>query len=747
MTKKKRIVFIVFLLLILFSFPFSQNIIKQNIDTTQDVSKFKIDSPKISTKYNNNFANLTGHAWEVRKVKFSPNGQLLASGSHDGSVRLWNVTSGEVLHVLQGHFYDVISLAFSPDGTILASGGWDMKINLWNLTSGVLQETWTISPYIAMDLEFSPDGSSLVMGSGERLGDWTNPQQSIIKIFNITNGEVLKKFIGHNNAVSSVTFSIDGTILASGSWDNSVRLWNVTTGNLIHSFTNHTHIITSIALSPDNLILASGSFDRTIKIWNLSSRNLLANLSTTDNEVWSVAFSDNSSLIAAAIGQLSYWPHPSRYWEFFGAMQYASIQLWDITNKNLLDTLEGHDHIIESIAFSPDGSILASASWDWTIKLWGDYPHLNTEIEENTNDLLTSTPEAQGLDSKILDRVSLRWGRSLHSLLIMRHGRLVFEDYYADSNHIYTRDSKHVLFSVTKSFTSALIGIAINEGFIDSIDQSVLDFFPEYNFSNVNSRKERMTLEHLLTMTCGLYWSEVPDNDDLRRLAFSLDSVQFILDQRMSISPGNGFRYNSGASHLLSAIIQQITGNATLEFAQKYLFKPLGIKERDIDWMADSQGNAFGGVGLYLTPRSMAKFGQLYLNMGVWKGTQIIPQQWITSSTLDHIEGLPLYGYARPRDPLTGYGYQWWISDTLNSYLAEGYDGKIIFVQPTTSLVIVVTARAELTTLYPLINDILEAILPENNIPLLIFPILPIILIQLAFILYSVRKKVYREKN
>ena len=269
MTKKRRIIFIVFLLLILFSFPFSQKITEQNIDTTQEGSKNEMYSTKTSTKYNKNFANLTGHAWEVRTVKFSPNGQFLASGSHDGSVRLWNVTSGKVLHVLQGHFYDVISLAFSPDGTILASGGWDMKINLWNLTSGVLLETWSIDPHIAMDLVFSPDGSSLAVGRGERLGDWTSPQQSTIKILNITNGEVLKKFIGHSNEVSSIAFSIDGTILASGSWDNSVRLWNVTTGNLIHSFTNHTHIITSIALSPDNSILTSGSFDKTIKIWKL----------------------------------------------------------------------------------------------------------------------------------------------------------------------------------------------------------------------------------------------------------------------------------------------------------------------------------------------------------------------------------------------------------------------------------------------------------------------------------------------
>ena len=115
-------------------------------------------------------------------------------------------------------------------------------------------------------------------------------------------------------------------------------------------------------------------------------------------------------------------------------------------------------------------------------------------------------------------------------------------------------------------------GAGISHDKIDNVSQLVLDFFPEYNFSNLNSRKERLTIEHLLTMGSGLDWSETPIDDDLRRMAFSLDSIQFILDSYMAFEPGTGFEYNSGASHLLSAIIQQTTGNTTLEFAQKYLF-------------------------------------------------------------------------------------------------------------------------------------------------------------------------------
>ncbi|MFX0042482.1 MAG: serine hydrolase [Candidatus Hodarchaeota archaeon] len=711
---------------------------EKNADIPQDFLQNKTSTPR--TQYNNNFANLTGHAWEVRRVKFSPNGQILASSSHDGSIMLWDVTSGEVLRVLQRHYYSVVSLAFSPDGTILASGGWDKKINLWNLTTGELLQAYSISPHVPMDLAFSPDGLSIAVGSGVWGKDWTGSQQNTLKLLNVTNGEILQNFTGHDDAVSSVVFSIDGTWLASGSWDNTIKLWNITTGTEIRSFENHTHIISSIDISSDGLKLASGSFDKTIKIWEVDSGIMLKNLSILAQEVWSVSFSNNNSLLAAAVGQLDYWPRPDRFWEYYGDMQDSSIQLWDIENGILKDTLEGHDHIIESIEFSPDGTILASGSWDWTVKLWGDYPPLPGEIQ--TDEWSLSSPIAEGMDSTALNQISEQWASSLHSLLIIRNGKLIFEKYYGDSNHVFNKDSKHVLFSVTKSFTSALIGIAIDKGFIASIDQYVLEFFPEYNFSNVDSRKESMTLRHLLTMTSGLAWSEQPTNDDLRRMCFSLDSVQYVLDKLMSSEPGSYYRYNSGASHLLSAIIQQTTGKTTLEFAWEYLFEPLGFDEHDIIWMADSHGNAFGGIGLFLTPRNMAKLGQLYLSKGIWKGSRIISNQWIEISSRDHVEGIP--GFI-PLGALSGYGFQWWISEELNGYSAEGYEGKMIFVHPAKELVIVFTADVDPSVLQYIVGQILEAVIPANNISWSFFPILLSIIIPIIFITLLIRRKIRRE--
>jgi len=742
--KNKRITIISFLLigLVVFSLPWNNKPLNYKI--THEISKDKVISPKLATKYSKNFANLTGHGWEVQIVEFSPDGQTLASGSHDGSIKLWEVASGEVLNTLEGHYYSVISLAFSPDGSILASGGWGKKINLWNLTTGALIKTWSIDPYIALDLEFSPDGSSLVVGRSEWDGNWGTPQTNTLNLLNISNGDVIKNFTGHTNAVSSVLFSEDGAWIASGSWDKTVKIWNVTTGNELYSLENHTLIVSSITLSPDGLTLASSSFDKNVNIWNISSGELLEQITIPDQEIWSVAFSDNNSILAAAVGNLGYVPKPNRFWESFGDMQNASIQLWDISNKELLETLTGHDHTIESIDFSPDGAVLASGSWDWTIKLWGVFPSLNSSMQ--TDYWPISTPEAEGIDSSILSEISEDWRRELHSLLIFRHGKLIFEKYYRANNHIYTKDSKHVLFSATKSFTSALIGVAIDKGFIDNISQPVLDFFPEYNYSN--PLKKSLTLKHLLTMTTGFSWNEEPSNDDLRRMYFSLDSVKYVLDKPMVTEPGEYFRYNSGASHLLSAIIQKATGKTAKDFALQYLFNPLGIEEDDVVWMADSDGNAYGGIGLFLTPRNMAKLGQLYLDNGYWRQDletpmQIIQPQWITASSSNQIDGIPVYSGYGPVLPVTGYGFQWWIVDGLNGFSAEGYQGQVIFVNPKMDLVIVFNAR-DMWPPYDIVEELLGAVLLPETFPWWIsFLIIPVI----AFILVLFRKRIFRMKR
>ena len=266
---------------------------------------------------------------------------------------------------------------------------------------------------------------------------------------------------------------------------------------------------------------------------------------------------------------------------------------------------------------------------------------------------------------------------NLDGVLIIRHGTIVTETYFPP----FQQDTKHELYSCTKSFISALMGIAIDKGYIDGIDQPMLDFFPERTFANSDARKTAMTLENLLTMTSGLDWEE--GDPIYAQMMRSPDWVQFVLDTPMAVEPGSQFNYCSGCSHVLSAIVQATTGTSTLDFAQAYLFEPLGIS--DVYWYADPDGIANGGWGLRLTPRDMAKLGYLYLHHGVWDGQQIVSTEWVSASVKAHVQA---------EDELD-YGYQWWVYPALNAYTARGRGGQLIFVMPDLDIVVVFTAEIE----------------------------------------------------
>ncbi len=636
------------------------------------------------TTFSKNFANLTGHGGPVWAAAFSPDDSILASGSEDGSVRLWNVSNGDILHLLQGHYFHVYSLDFSSDGSILASGGIDdRKINFWNISTGTLLQTWfNTSSEPLLDIEFSPVDNSLLAFS----------RNDSIVLRNVTDGKVVQTFQGHTGIIESLTFSPNGSLLASGSDDSSIKVWNVSTGVELRNFTDYTETVRSVAFSPDNTLLASGGFDTTMKIWNLTSGTLFQTLPASTHPILSIAFSPKDPTILASSGTKNLgWPEP---------MHDPTIKIWNLTSGEVLETLQGHTNGVFDLAFSHDGTILASCSIDRTIKLWGDYPSII--IEPPVDYWPTSTPEEQGMDSAELDQINLF---GFHSLVALRHGTIVYEEYYSGTAYVHTRESKHVLWSVTKSFVSALIGIAIEKGFISNTSQKVLDFFPEYTFLNVDSRKEAMTLEHLLTMTTGL--RGVGD------FFVSNDSIQYILDKPMRNEPGTVYQYNNGASHLLSAIIQKTTGQSTFEFALTNLFTPLGIEKDDIIWMTDPLGIAYGFAGLYLTPRNMAKLGQLYLHNGSWNGQQVVPADWVAISTKNHVAGLPI---IPPVVPL-GYGYQWWIYEGFHNegYYAQGYDGQFIFVVPKQDLVVVGTAGGFWIEPYSLVNKFIDTIIIETT--------------------------------
>ncbi len=274
-------------------------------------------------------------------VAFSPDGKTLASGSDDQTVCLWEVSSGKLLITLQGHTGIVRSVAFSPDGKTLASGSRDQTIRLWEVSLGRCLSVLRGHTGIVRSVTFSPDGKTLASGSDDRT----------VRLWEVGSGKLLATLQGHTNSVRSVAFNPDGKTLASGSYDQTVCLWEVSSGKLFTTLQGHTGIVRSVAFSPDGKTLASGSDDRAVRLWEVSSEKLLITLQGYTNSVTSVAFSPDGKILASGSDD-------------------QTVRLWEVSSGKLLTVLHGHNHWIKSIAFSPDGKTLASGSDDRTVRLW-----------------------------------------------------------------------------------------------------------------------------------------------------------------------------------------------------------------------------------------------------------------------------------------------------------------------------------------------------------------------------------------
>lgn len=289
-----------------------------------------------------------------------------------------------------------------------------------------------------------------------------------------------------------------------------------------------------------------------------------------------------------------------------------------------------------------------------------------------------STPEAQGMDSAtlagIIDQVQ-KDGRNIHSILIARHGKLVFSAYFAPFN----RETPHNIYSCTKSVTSALTGIALDKGLIQGINTPVSTLFPETVLDS--PEKEQITLRHLLTMSSGIEWTEPLRSglSDIWSFSESDSPPQYFFDRALINPPGKVFNYNTGGSHLLSMIIQNSAGMTMEEFARDNLFEPIGIS--DYTWGKDNLGFTTGGTGLALRSEDMLKLGQLFLQNGVWENKQVIPTNWVKDSTSSQIK----------IGPGINYGYQWWVRPN-GMFNALGWGGQQIIVSPAQDLVIVFTS-------------------------------------------------------
>ena len=384
-----------------------------------------------------------------------------------------------------------------------------------------------------------------------------------------------------------------------------------------------------------------------------------------------------------------------KYKEVFWVLVVFSIVMLSMPSCSRTHS-ELNDNISPTQSISPSATLSFSATPQyWPTEGWR-----------------TSTPEEQGMDSEMLVAMmgafqSKQLSYNIDSITIIRNGFMVFDTTF----YPFQPNEKHIVHSCTKSIVSALIGIAIELGYIKSVRQPVLDLFPERAVVNLTPEKEAMTLEDVLTMATGLDCrdSYLHNWRDISKLRQSEDWVQHVLDMPMAEEPGTRFEYCNSASFLLSAIIQETTGTNTLEFARENLFAPLGIT--DVTWPSNPQGITIGWGELRLLPHDMAKIGYLYLNEGMWDGKQVIPSDWVKTSTSKHISANTLED---------GYGYQWWVDDS-GIYMALGYAGQYIVVIPEKEMVAVFTGDLQDRNFFIprfLVDDIIvPAAISETPLP------------------------------
>ncbi len=289
-----------------------------------------------------------------------------------------------------------------------------------------------------------------------------------------------------------------------------------------------------------------------------------------------------------------------------------------------------------------------------------------------------SSPEEQGMDSEMLADLTdaiRESGKGVDSITIIRNGYLVNETFF----YPYQKGLLHSLNSCTKSVISALTGIAINDGSIKSVNDRVVDYFPDMAIANNDEQKQSITIKDLMTMSSGIQW-DFTDNKSTVEMQQSMDWTRFYLDRPMAEEPGSTFLYCNGASQTMASLLQKSTGTDPAKlFGQKL---PIGIK--DTFWAKSPEKVSSGYSGLYMHPDDMARFGYLYLRNGNWNGEQLIPAKWVEESTKPQIKAN--WGPLIPE-----YGYMWW-NGRFGGYAALGYGGQYIFVLPELDMVVVFTS-------------------------------------------------------
>lgn len=326
----------------------------------------------------------------------------------------------------------------------------------------------------------------------------------------------------------------------------------------------------------------------------------------------------------------------------------------------------------------------------------------------------TDLPENHGINVNKLNE-ALEFaenGTNAWSLLIIKDGYLVSENYYQDGIRNGGQNLAYDVQSVTKSFISTLVGIAIDRGLLPGVDQPINEMMPDFFSDDPDDWRNSITIEDSLTMTWGYDWPGdyflADPEHPLWLWEQEADRFDAALNRDQGAEPGAKFVYDSTSSHFLSGLIAKETGMSTRAFADKYLFTPLGIKQitgEPVKWRQDPDGYYEGGFGLQITPRQMAKLGYLMLNKGNWGGKQIVSSDWVTKATSSQVE----VGIS---DGLGKYGYQWWLNKDGSHFHALGYGGQLILVEPKLNLVLVMTSVSE----PPAVHDVNKTLTRNDDI-------------------------------
>ncbi|KAK6850547.1 WD40-repeat-containing domain protein [Apiospora arundinis] len=324
--------------------------------TFQDlIPQWILREPVVDDKWNNCRQTLEGHSNDVNSVTFSPNGQLVASASKDGTVKVWNAVTGAEQQTLDGHGDCVNLVAFSPNGRLVASASNDKA------TAGPI---WSVV--------FSHNSQLVASASGDKT----------VKLWNAETGEQVRTLKGHDKRVNSVAFSPNGKLVASASNDGTVKLWNAETGEQVRTIKGHGGRANSVAFSPDGKLVASASGDQKVKLWDVETGEQVRTIKGHGRRVNSVAFSSDGKLVASASDD-------------------KTVKLWDAARGKEVQTFEGHGYRVNSVAFSPDGKLVASASDDKMVKLW-----------DATTGQKRLKPEGHGVASASGDKTVKLWDAS-----------------------------------------------------------------------------------------------------------------------------------------------------------------------------------------------------------------------------------------------------------------------------------------------------------------------------------------------